>query len=147
MSPLIKVLIFACTLSFLAGVAVSKAGPTGFAAGHLNIVSARGVELADGNQRTITSKDFAKYPLIVLAQDGKELTRVTADRDGNYRVELPPGDYVMDVQGRVRGHVRVQPQHFKVVANQTTRVDLNIDTGNRESYRFEYRNRVARFLA
>lgn len=146
MSPFFKGLIFACMFSLLGGVASSNASPAGFVAGHLNIVSAEGVELADGNERAIAPKDYAKYQLIVLAQDGKEITRVTADSDGNYRVALPPGDYVMDVQGRARGHVRAQPKRFTVVSNQTTRVDLNIDTGNRQSYHNPSRGTQSDFM-
>jgi hypothetical protein len=146
MSPFLKGLLFACTFSFLGGVSSSHAGPTGFVAGHLNIVSAEGVELADGNERAIAPKEFAKYQLIVLGADGKEITRVTADSEGNYRMALPPGDYVMDVQGRARGHVRAKPKRFTVVSNQTTRVDLNIDTGNRQSYHDPSRDTQSDFM-
>ena len=79
-----------------------------------------------------TAENYADYPLLILSQDGqKEIARVTADRDGNYRVALPPGDYVLDVQGRVRRHVRAKPQPFTVASNQTVRVDMEIDTGVR----------------
>jgi uncharacterized surface anchored protein len=71
--------------------------------------------------------------LIILSHDGKkEIARVTADENGKYRVALPPGDYILDVQGRPpKGHVRAKPQPFTVVSNQTVHVDLNIDTGIR----------------
>ena len=66
------------------------------------------------------------------SKDGKkEIARITADENGNYRLELPPGDYVLDVQGRAPGHVRAKPQPFTVVSNETVRVDMNIDTGIR----------------
>jgi hypothetical protein len=45
--------------------------------------------------------DYAEYPLIILSQDGKkQVARVTADENGKYRAALPPGDYILDVQGR-----------------------------------------------
>jgi len=44
---------------------------------------------------------------------------------------LPPGHYVLDVQGRARGHVRAKPRRFTVVSKQTVRVDMDIDTGIR----------------
>ena len=56
---------------------------------------------------------------------------IAPDRDGNYRVSLPPGDYVLDVQGRRPGGVRANPQTFTVFSNQTVRIDMNIDTGIR----------------
>jgi len=71
-------------------------------------------------------------PLIILSPDGeKEITRVTADGNGNYRATLPPGDYVLDVQNRKRRHVRVTPQQFTILANQTVRLDMAIYTGVR----------------
>ena len=60
------------------------------------------------------------YPLIVVSRDGKkEVAPVTVDENGNYRVALPPGDYVLDVQDRRRRHVRTNPQPFTVVSNQS----------------------------
>ena len=61
----------------------------------------------------------------------KEIASVTADGDGNYRAALPPGDYILDAEGRTRAHVRAKPQPFTIVSNQTMRVDMGIDTGIR----------------
>ena len=100
--------------------------------GHLKILSPTEVELADGDTPAVTSETYAEYPLIIVSRDGKkEIARVTANRDGNYRVELPPGDYVLDVQGGAPGHVRAKPRPFTIVSNQTVRVDMDIDTGIR----------------
>jgi hypothetical protein len=66
-------------------------------------------------------------PLIILSQDGqKEIARVTADGNGNYRATLQPGDYVLNVQARPRKHLRCKPQQFTIVSNQTVRVDMDI---------------------
>jgi hypothetical protein len=106
--------------------------PPGFLAGHLRIISGKEVELADGNAPAITAENYAQHPLIIFSHGGKkEIARVTADGKGNYRTALPPGDYILDVQGRARGHVRAKPQRFTVVSNQTVRVDMDIDTGVR----------------
>jgi hypothetical protein len=79
-----------------------------------------------------TAENYAEHPLIVLSRDrNEEIARVTADQNGNYRVALAPGDYVLDVQDRRRRHVRASPQPFRVASNQTVRVDMNIDTGVR----------------
>jgi hypothetical protein len=59
----------------------------------------------------------------------KEIARVTADEQGNYRLPLAPGNYVLDVQDRVRKRVRTKPQPFTVVANQVARVDMNVVIG------------------
>jgi hypothetical protein len=129
MSSFLKCLIAVCTFSVVAGMASE---PSGFVEGHLKILSSKEVELADGNAPAITAQNYAQYPLIILTQDGKkEIARVTADGNGNYRTALPPGDYVLDVKRRAQGHVRAKPQRFTVVSNQIVRVDVNIDTGVR----------------
>jgi hypothetical protein len=67
-----------------------------------------------------------------LSQDGKkEVARVAADGNGNYRVALPPGDYVLDVQDRVAKRLHAKPEPFSVVSNQTIRVDMNVIIGFR----------------
>ena len=129
MSSFLKGLTAVCIFSVVTGMATE---PPGFVEGHLKIISGKEVELADGNASAITAENYAQYPLIISSQGGeKEIARATADENGNYRTALPPGDYVLDVQGRARGHVRARPQRFTVVSNQTVRVDINIDTGVR----------------
>jgi hypothetical protein len=132
MIPVLKYLISACVFLLVAGSASIDAASPGFVEGHLKIISPKEVELADRNAPAITAENYAEYPLIILTQDGKkEIARVTADRNGNYRTALPPGDYVLDVPRRGRGHVRGKPQPFVVASNQTVRVDVEIDTGVR----------------
>ena len=129
MSSFLKYLIVVCILSAVIGMATE---PPGFVEGHLKILSGKEVELADGNTRAITVENYAQYPLIILREGGKkEIARVTVDGNGNYRIALPPGDYVLDVQRRARSHLRVKPKRFTIVSNQTVRVDMDIDTGVR----------------
>jgi hypothetical protein len=125
-------LIAGCAFPMLViGAASSDGLPSGVMEGHLKIVSLKEVELADGNAPAVTPETYSEYPLIILNRGKKEITRVTADMDGNYRVTLPPGNYVLDVQGRAPGHVRAKPQPFTVVSDRTLRVDMDIDTGIR----------------
>ena len=123
--------------SVFAGSIVSLAANDNVAAGvlegHLSIFSQKEVELADAESaKTTTPPDYAEYPLVVLSRDRKqEVARLTVDANGNYRAELPPGDYVVDVQDRAHKHLRVNPQLFTIAAGRTVRVDMNIDTGIR----------------
>jgi hypothetical protein len=132
---LIKKVIAGCiSLLLIGGTASSDGLPPGYLEGHLKIFPLSGVAPADREKPEVTSETYKEYPLIILSRDKqKEVARVTADRDGNYRVALPPGDYILDVQGREgeRGHVRSKPHPFTVVSNQTVRVDMDIDTGIR----------------
>jgi hypothetical protein len=134
MSSFLKYLIALTTSLILADIALSNATPPGFMEGHLKIVSLGAVEEpSDAMPRqTVTPERYAEYLLIVLSQDGnREIARVTADGNGNYRVPLPPGAYVLDVQDRAAKCIRAKPQPFTVISNQTVRVDMNIVIGFR----------------
>jgi hypothetical protein len=132
MSPSLKYLIVACIFLVLVGTASSiNATPQGFLEGQLKILSHRPVELGDENTAAAAAKNYADYPLIILSRaETKEITRVTADRNGNYRVALPPGDYILDVQRGESAHLRAKPQPFTIVPNETIHVDMTIATGS-----------------
>jgi hypothetical protein len=131
MSPFFSNGIFACLFVIL-GMSSGNAEPAGFLEGHLKIISGKEVELAEETQSKSTAVNYADYPLSILSQNNRnEIARLTADENGNYRVALPAGNYVLDVQDRRRRHVRAVPQLFTVVSNQTMHADMNIDTGVR----------------
>ncbi len=116
----------------LGGIRAGDAVSPGFLEGHLKIVSPKPVEVAEAGAAKGATVDYAEYPLVILSREGqKEIVRVTADKDGNYRVALPPGDYVLDAKGRAPGHVRAAPERFSVVSNQTVHADFELDTGIR----------------
>ena len=115
---------------FVCSAAVTAA-PQGFLEGHLKVISPKEVELADDTPSRMTAENYVDYPLVILSREkGTEAAHVTADEHGNYRIALPPGDYLLDIQNR-KQHVRATPQPFTVVANQTVHVDMSIDTGIR----------------
>ena len=90
------------------------------------------VNLADDATAAKAEPPYSEYPLIIRSREGKkEITQVTVNRDGNYRVELPPGDYILDVQGSESRPARIKPRPFTVVSNHTVRLDMDIDTGIR----------------
>jgi hypothetical protein len=126
-------LIATClVLGCMAWIASADAAQPGFLEGHLKIILSREVDLADGTPAPVTAENYAEHPLIILSADRKqEVTRATADKNGNYRVELPPGDYVLDVQRRPRGRLRASPQPFTVASGQTVHVDMDVDMGVR----------------
>jgi len=131
MSTSFKYLGSTFVIFLVAGVASINAESQGFMEGHLKILSARGVDLGDENAAIVTTENYADYPLLILSRDKqKEIARITADTKGNYRAVLPPGQYVLDVQGRTQGrtrwHLRAKPQPFTVASNQTVRVDMVI---------------------
>ena len=116
----------------LGGVLAADVVSPGYLEGHLTIVSGKPVEVADASPSTRAAALYASYPLVILSREGhQELARVAVDRDGNYRIALPPGDYVLDAKGRAPGHVRAIPKRFSVVSSRTVRVDFDLDTGLR----------------
>jgi hypothetical protein len=129
----LKSLTLACLFLVPIGCFASDNAALGFVEGHLRILAFRDVELSDGTPSKFNGGNNSEYPLIILSQDGKkEIARVAADGNGAYRVALPPGDYILDVKGRVpKGHVRAKPQRFTVASNQIVHVDMTVDTGVR----------------
>jgi len=117
--------------SALAGTESIKAAPQGFMEGHLKIVSLKAVEPSDEMPRPgVAPETYAEYPLIILSQEGKkEIARITADENGNYRAALPPGAYILDVQGRGPKRLRARAQPFTIVSNETVHIDMTIVTG------------------
>ena len=114
------------------GIRAADGVPPGFLEGHLKIVAPKPVEVAEAGTAKGATVDYARYPLVIFNGAGdKEVARVTADKDGNYRVALPPGDYVLDAKGRSPGHVRAKPKRFSVASNQTVHADFELDTGIR----------------
>ncbi|HEX5491326.1 MAG TPA: hypothetical protein VFX07_08700 [Candidatus Udaeobacter sp.] len=99
----------------------------------MKIVSSKEVNLADASPSPNVASNYADYPLLILnKQDHTKITEVTPDDTGKYRVALPPGEYILDVQRRrPKGHLRATPEAFTIAASQTVRVDMAIDTGVR----------------
>jgi hypothetical protein len=110
-------------LSLLGCIRAGDAVPPGFVEGHLKIVSFKTVELAEGNTSKVATVNHADYPLLILSKVGhKEVARVTADKDGNYRVALPPGDYILDVRGRASARSRSRSRLSRIRPSASTSI-------------------------
>jgi hypothetical protein len=121
-------------LTFTSGIMANDSAPQGVVEGRVMIFPLSDVNLADDatTEKGAVEQPYSEYPLIVRSPDGKqEIAHVTPDKDGNYRLALPAGDYILDVEGPGRGRVRTKPKPFSVAPNRTVRVDLQIDTGIR----------------
>ena len=129
----LKYVALALGIFLLAFSASLHAAEQGFLEGHLKIIFGMAAQPSDDMPRPeIAPESYAEYPLVVLSQDGKkEVARLTADQDGNYRIALPPGAYILDIQNRAAKRLRARPQSFTVVSDQTVRVDMNVNTGIR----------------
>jgi len=113
---------------------MSASGETsvGFLEGRLKIISIKEVELAKTGPSKATGGNYADYPLLVLnRRTRQEVARIKADAKGNYRLELPAGDYILDIDRRLGGNPRAQPQSFTISPGQTVSVNMDVDTGVR----------------
>jgi hypothetical protein len=126
-------LIAVCIFLIAIGCARSSySAEPGFLEGHLKIASLEVVQRDDASPSKGKADDYAAYPLLILSKDGKKkILEVIADKNGNYRVSLPAGDYVLDAKGRAPKRIRAKPKPFTVISNQTVRVDFDLDTGIR----------------
>jgi len=124
--------IFCGCLLVIACIQLSDATEPGYLEGQLKIGSRKEVELAEAGPSKHTEENYPDYPLVILSKAGqKVVARVTPDQQGNYRVALPPGDYILDVEARGHSNVRASPQPFTVVSKQAVHVDMNIGTAIR----------------
>jgi hypothetical protein len=127
MSTILRSLIATCIFLMQTGTVSIKAGQQGFVEGHLKIVAPRAVEPDEMPRPEVPPQSYAEYPLIIKSQDGKkEITRVTPDESGNYRVPLPAGSYILDVEHRAGKRIGAKPQPFTVISGQSVHVDMNI---------------------
>jgi hypothetical protein len=105
---------------------------TGVLEGNVKIGPLQPVEQEGVPTPTIPPEVFTSRSLNIFQADGATLVvNVPFQADGTYRVELPPGRYVVDVptNGLERGIDL--PKTVTIEGGQTTRLDIEIDTGIR----------------
>ena len=105
---------------------------TGVLQGHVTIGPLVPVVQEGVPEPTPAPEVYASRQIVIYASDGRtEVTRVQIDAQGNYRVTLPVGTYVVDIN-----HVGIDrgielPATVKIEAQEVTRLDVAIDTGVR----------------
>lgn len=68
---------------------------------------------------------------VVYQSDGKtEVVKVSLDQNGNYRLELSPGDYLVDIVPGA-GIAKSVPKAVIIQAGQTAKLNFDLDTGVR----------------
>ncbi len=68
--------------------------------------------------------------LVVLDSESKVVTRVTSGNDGNFQVDVPPGEYVI-APATSDSYPIAQPVSVVVTAGQYATAQINYDTGIR----------------
>ena len=105
---------------------------TGVLEGHVTIGPLVPVVEEGVPEPTPAPEVYASRQIVIYASNGQtEVTRVQIDGKGNYRVELPVGTYVVDINHVGVDMAKELPKTVEIVAGQVTRLDVDIDTGIR----------------
>ena len=125
-----------CPPEATAPVAPSAATPAGlgYLEGHAAIGPLQPVERAGQPSPTPAPAVCTARGLAIYGADGAtEVARFALQPDCTYRVALPPGRYVVRLAGPAPGvgGGRNLPATVTIASGQTTRLDLDIDTGIR----------------
>lgn len=86
----------------------------------------------EGQDTSVPPEVYDARKVMVLTADGTRLVQqVDIDHDGTYGVELPPGDYVVDINRIGIDHSPDVPREVTIQSGETVRLDIDIDTGIR----------------
>ena len=117
---------------FAAGCSPDGAGE-GMLKGHVDIGPLQPVQRVGQPESTPSAEVYAAWRIVVFSEDGiKEIAYGQINSAGMYQIPLPPGAYM--VAGRLAsgtGFVGQQKQSVKIIKNETTLLDISIDTGIR----------------
>jgi len=123
-------LLIGCAV-LLAGC-VAPGGPTGALAGQVSIGPLSPVVREGESEPTPAPEVFAERQVVIYRASGRsEVARAPIGPDGSYRVDLPAGRYVVDINHLGMDQAKGLPAPVDIVAGQTTRLDIAIDTGIR----------------
>jgi hypothetical protein len=112
--------------------APARATQNGVLQGHVLIGPLTPVQRVGQPEPTPAPEVYAARQIVVYQADGKtEVARLKIDSQGNYRVELPPGTYVVAINRGGIDRGAGLPATIQITAGQTSTLDISIDTGIR----------------
>lgn len=104
---------------------------TGFLTGHVTIGPLQPVQ-RPGPPATPPPQVYAARTLDVFLADGiTRVVNIRIDSDGNYRVALPPGSYIVALARNGVDRARGLPTKIIIESGKTIQLDVDIDTGIR----------------
>ena len=109
-------------------------GPTeyGVLRGHVEIGPLVPVVQPGEEPPTPSPEVYAAREVVVYGSNGeREIQRIQIDGQGNYITELPAGIYVVDINRIGIDRADGLPQQIKIRPQETTELDIAIDTGIR----------------
>ena len=127
---LTRAIIVAALWQAVTATSNASAAGTGVLEGQVQVTQSIGTRLAEDTSAPQKKVPSAEYPVVVLSKDGRtQVAQVPVNAEGRFRVDLAPGDYLLDVKRQSGRRVRVSARPFTVVAGQTIQVDLDIESG------------------
>ncbi len=122
-------IVFAFIPKEKAGIVPVISAPAGILTGHVTIGPLCPVERID-MPCLPTPETYASRKIVVYdARNSALVQRVTINSIGDYRVELSPGTYVIDVEPA--GGFRSSTRTITIESGKTATLDIDIDTGIR----------------
>ncbi len=100
--------------------------------GHVSIGPLLPVQRVGEATPTVPPEAYAARQIVVFQADGKTvITKLTPDKDGNYRVDLAPGTYVVGMMRVGIDRARDLPATITIESGKATNLNIDIDTGIR----------------
>ena len=130
----ILVVIFLTCLTVMSGCDSKTALVTGILEGTISIGPICPVETIPPDPACLpTAETYKAYPVNVFTSDGKtKVAQLLPSLDGSYSSELPPGDYLIVLEG-AKNNIGGSnlPVMVSINAQDKTLLNINIDTGIR----------------
>jgi hypothetical protein len=121
-------------MSILIFLAACTSAPhaTGMLTGHVSIGPLTPVQQIGVPTPTPAPEVYAARQIVIYAADGQtEVAKVAINAKGDYQVTLAVGTYWVDINHAGMDRGIDLPQKVEILAGQTTRLDISIDTGIR----------------
>jgi hypothetical protein len=129
--PIVLLMLSLISLLLLTAC-VTTSSETGTLEGHVTVGPLAPVVQEGEVEPAPAPEIYSGREIVIFAEDGQtEVTRAKIDGSGNYRVTLPVGTYGVDINHLGIDIAKGLPQDIQIKAGQTTRLDVEIDTGIR----------------
>lgn len=128
---LIVLAIVVCFLVFLYAISLSpEQSEDGFLEGKVTIGPISPVE-REGEPASTPPEVYEARKIIVKDNASRKTLEVDLDSNGNYKVALKPGAYIVDINYVGIDHSDDVPSQIVIESGKTTYLNIDIDTGIR----------------
>ncbi|MDD5095182.1 MAG: hypothetical protein PHV74_12525, partial [Dehalococcoidia bacterium] len=111
---------------------VKKAQPKGLLQGHVTIAPIHPVQQPGDDPNDVPPEVYDARKVMVYDQFGQKLiSLIDIGHDGNYRQELSPGVYVIDINHAGIDRSSDVPRTIQILPGETVQLNIDIDTGIR----------------